>query len=381
MEERTRAYLRGRFGDHYRRVDPDLPPAPGEREWGYIPWRAGGTTMVRHRSLLDIGDVSDFLARERPRHVYFSAGRYDDPSADRMSAKGWRGSDLVFDLDADHLDGVDEETPYAEMLAACREELLALLDLLDRDLGVADPAVVFSGGRGYHVHVRDRSFRRLDSEARSAVADHVRGASVDADTVIETVSREGVNRRRLRADGGWGRRVHRRLLAFADDLPDDRAAALDQLRTFEGIGEKRAESILTALRERREAVEAGEVELGGTGLRRLVAALAEETVAAEGAHIDEPVTTDVNRLIRLPGSLHGGTGLAVTPVGDPASFDPLSDAVAETFRGHEVRVETTEPTSVRFDDQTFTVSHGIRHVPEHVAVFLMARGHAEKAQE
>jgi DNA primase small subunit len=267
------------------------------------------------------------------------------------------------------------------MLAACRDELLDLLDLLDRDLGVSDPTVVFSGGRGYHVHVRDPAFRDLDSGARSAVAEYVRGASVGADTVIETVSRDGVNRRRLRTDGGWGRRVHRRLLAFADDLPDDRAAALDRLQAFEGVGEKRAESILTALRERREAVEAGDVELGGTGLRRLVAALAAETVAEEGAHIDEPVTTDVNRLIRLPGSLHGGTGLAVTPVEEPASFDPLSDAVAETFRDHEVSVEVTEPTSVRFDDQTFTVSAGVRHVPEHVAVFLMARGHAEKAQE
>src|SRR6056297_2083024 len=145
MEERTRAYLRGRFRDHYRRktssseasdeargrrVDLSPPPDPEAREWGYIPWTSGSTRMVRHQSLLELGEVGDFLRRERPRHVYFSAGRYDDPGADDMDAKGWRGADLVFDIDADHLDGVDpQRDPYAEMLAAGKAELVDLLDL------------------------------------------------------------------------------------------------------------------------------------------------------------------------------------------------------------------------------------------------------------
>ncbi|MFT4882048.1 MAG: DNA primase small subunit, partial [Salinirussus sp.] len=38
MDERTRAYLRGRFGDHYRRATVTPPPDAGEREWGYVPW-------------------------------------------------------------------------------------------------------------------------------------------------------------------------------------------------------------------------------------------------------------------------------------------------------------------------------------------------------
>ena len=113
MEERTRAYLRGRFGDHYRQASITPPPAANEREWGFIPWTEGpGETMVRHRSLLDLGELTEFLGRKKPRHVYFSAGRYDDPSASTMSDKGWRSSDLVFDLDADHLPSVvlGEET-------------------------------------------------------------------------------------------------------------------------------------------------------------------------------------------------------------------------------------------------------------------------------
>nr|NIU71318.1 DNA primase catalytic subunit PriS [Actinomycetota bacterium] len=38
MDERTRAYLRGRFRDFYRKRPPEAPPAADRREWGYIPW-------------------------------------------------------------------------------------------------------------------------------------------------------------------------------------------------------------------------------------------------------------------------------------------------------------------------------------------------------
>src|SRR6056297_762462 len=159
MDERTREYLRGRFADYYRAAEIAPPPAANEREWGHIPWTPGaGTTMVRHQSQLDLGDIGGFLTRTAPRHVYFSAARYDDPGASTMAAKGWRGADLIFDLDADHLPGVDEaEASYAEMLEACKDALQRLLDLLREDFGFTDDEllVVFSGGRGYHVHVRN----------------------------------------------------------------------------------------------------------------------------------------------------------------------------------------------------------------------------------
>ena len=47
------------------------------------------------------------------------------------------------------------------------------------------------------------------------------------------------------------------------------------------------------------------------------------------AKIDEPVTYDTKRLIRLPGSLHGGTGFKVMtiPLSDLESYDPFKEAI------------------------------------------------------
>jgi DNA primase small subunit len=352
--------------------------------------------MVRHRSLLDLGEFDDdadlgtFLARERPRHVYFSAGRYDDPSADSMGAKGWREADLVFDLDADHLPRVDpDETSYAEMLAACKEALQRLLDFLADDFGFEDMTVVFSGSRGYHVHVRDASVRSLGREARREVVDYVLGEDVALDALVETEAVGGLGRktpaekRTLRTDGGWSRRVHEQVVGFVDDLlalPEE--DALERLQGFDGVGTGRAEAALRAARDNYDQVAAGNVDVH-PAFYRVVGAVAERAVADQQAPIDEPVTTDINRLIRLPGSLHGGTGLAVTRIDreDLADFEPLDDAVPETFVGNDIVVEVDDPGEIYLDGDTFTVTAGEHSVPEPVGVFLMARGRAEKGPE
>ena len=48
-----------------------------------------------------------------------------------------------------------------------------------------------------------------------------------------------------------------------------------------------------------------------------------------GASVDEPVTADIKRLIRVPGSLHGGSGMLVKKLAlsELEMFDPLNDAV------------------------------------------------------
>lgn len=392
MDERTREYLRGRFGDHYRRASITLPPAANEREWGFIPWTEGpGETMVRHRSLLDLGNIEDFLGRKKPRHIYFSAGRYDDPSVSTMSEKGWRSSDLVFDLDADHLPSVvlGEDT-YAEMLAKCKDALLRLLDFLEDDFGFEDLTVVFSGGRGYHVHIRDERIRGLERDARREVVDYVRGIGLEFEELIEIETVAGTagrsspaEKRMLPTDGGWGLRAHRHILSQFDTwLAMDEADALEELRRYDRIGEGKATAALNAARNNSEELQAGNIDVH-SAVYQIAKILVQEVVAADNAPIDEPVTTDTNRLIRLPGSLHGGSGLEVQRIqrDDIEAFDPLVDAVPDTFRGHEIRVDVTDGGLVELDGDRFTVEAGNQTVSEHVGVFLMARGRARKVQE
>ncbi len=391
MEERTRAYLRGRFRDHYRRTEITPPPAANEREWGFIPWTEGPeTTMVRHRSLLELGDISEFLVRKRPQHIYFSAGRFRDPGASSMHEKDWQSADLVFDLDADHLPSVTlGEDSYGEMLAKCKDALCRLLEFLEEDFGFEDLEIVFSGGRGYHVHVRDENVLHLEREHRREIVDYVRGIGLEFESLIETETVAGLGRktpterRTLRTEGGWGARTHAHLMAFLDELLAlDDEDALERLQEFDGIGEGKATATLNAARNNREQLEAGNVTVH-TAIAQLAERFAMRAVERDNAPIDEPVTTDTNRLIRLPGSLHGGSGLKTVRLerDEIADFDPLDDAVPETFRGHEISVDVTDGGEVELGGDSFTVSEGDQSLPEYVAVFLMARGRAEKEKE
>ncbi len=391
MNERTLAYLRGRFGDYYRRSVIDSPPEADAREWGYVPWsESPGETYVRHNSLLDLGDLRQFLERERPKHVYFSAGKYDSPSENTMDAKGWHSSDLIFDLDADPLPGTSPEDSYAEMLAACKDALYRLLEFLREDFAFEDLQIVFSGSRGYHVHVRDDGIQHLERDGRREIVDYVRGIGLDFDalvteeTVDGTVGRESpANNRYLPTDGGWGARIHHSLLDVMEEVREmDEDVALAYLMRYDGIGEKKAATAYRFAQNRFVEIERGNLSAHNV-FENLAQHFASDVVAEQNAQIDEPVSTDTNRLIRLPGSLHGGSGLAVRPI--PAdeldAFDPLTDAVPETFTGHDITVEVTDGGNFELGGDSFTLEEGNHTVPEYLGVFLMARGRAEKGKE
>ena len=84
---------------------------------------------------------------------------------------------------------------------------------------------------------------------------------------------------------------------------------------------------------------------------------------SRAALADEPVTTDTKRLIRMPTSLHGGSGMRVQPLElrDLPDFDPLVDAVVFSLR--DVRVNLVHPLTMPMLGSTYELKKGISTVP------------------
>ena len=97
------------------------------------------------------------------------------------------GADLIFDLDADHI----VRGPYDQMLARVKEETEKLLAMLTDEFGMDKKsiALVFSGGRGYHVHVRDIAFRSWGSAERRELIDYVCGIGIDPAAMLSRKNR------------------------------------------------------------------------------------------------------------------------------------------------------------------------------------------------
>ncbi|MCI4318324.1 MAG: DNA primase catalytic subunit PriS, partial [Thermoplasmata archaeon] len=162
LEGPTLAWAHAQFARYYSTAIVDPPPRFARREFAAFPF-ATETLMRRHAAFRSAGEFRGFLARESPRHVYYSSAYYRFPDHPKMAGKEWLGADLIFDLDADHL-RQSAGRDFAGQLALVKEKVTALLDdFLFGDFGI-DPAqttLVFSGGRGDHVHVHDEAYLTL----------------------------------------------------------------------------------------------------------------------------------------------------------------------------------------------------------------------------
>lgn len=386
MDELT--FLRERFACYYRENAPDLPPRFGRREWGFMFF--GGGYMVRHMAFRTTSDLIAFLRRKVPAHAYYSTAYYKDPSASRMSEKGWLGADLIFDLDSDHLPGAETMT-FEEMLSAVKAEMGKLLDeFILGDLGIdeKDVRLAFSGGRGYHLHVAHPGVLGLSSSARKEIIDYITGRGINLDLLLHRIvidarrsgrfTREKVTYRLPPLEHpGWGGRITRAVIAELDRIAAlPRREALADLMAIEGIGRKSAEAVFDRLRgDWRDDLRQGIVDIFPTRfpLKTFVAAVVERGRLSAMGEADEPVTTDIKRLIRLPGTLHGKTGLRVVglTIDRFREFDPLVDAIA--FGDEEVEVVLTSDFSVSLGGENFDIPAGAATVPEYLAVFLLAR--------
>jgi len=406
--EASRDFVYQKFCEYYR--DPStVIPAPvllGQREFAYLLFKE--RFMVRHKRFEGISNLRSVLAETVPSDVYHSCAYYENPDFD-MDKKGWLGADLVFDIDADHIPtscnkihdeftcakcgfsgrGITPETcpacegtkfetktwPCEQCIDSARAEAAKLIDMLDNDFGFSldELHVFFSGHRGYHVHVEDKAVRSLDAMARKEIVDYVTGLG------LRLFEKERVNAKTKKANEkfrlhnfGWYRRLKLGMKnIIANGTEED----------FKRIGVKDTGLLL----EKRQAIIDRCIDDGlwggvfgiGDGTWMKLALYVKNLQAAK---IDTVVTTDVHRLIRMNGTLHGKTGLKKTefPARNLQDFDPFTGAVA--FKKGEVKVLVSDAPEFRLGGETLgPYKNETKELPVAAAVMLICKGRAKVA--
>jgi DNA primase small subunit len=393
-------FIMQRFRDYYARSPPPPPDRFGRREFGFMFFDK--TFVQRHLGFAKEADFHAFLRDRVPSHSYYSSAYYKDPGAEKMEDKTWLGADLIFDLDADHIPGA-ESLNYTEMLARVKMEMIRLLDdYILGDLGFDEShlKVTFSGGRGYHAHVSDPKVQMLRSHERREIVDYIIGTDLNMDWLVpeKTVADkhygstgrvQSFQTRLLpsSSNGGWKGKLGRALPGFLDEL--------------ESVGATGAKARYSALRgEKLEVVMAFYEDLFGGPMGKrardlilqkgnladlkdrhlpLFARLIEQDLRPRLAgEVDEPVTSDIKRLIRLPYSLHGKTGLRVQKMtrDELDGFDPLRDAIPKTLGDAPIKLKMKKRVDIKLKGESFSLD-GDAEVPEFAALFLLCRREAE----
>ncbi len=350
--------LRVYFKSYYRHPDDPLHvPSIEKREIAYQP--LGKETMVRHLAFRDLDSLRKFLVESVPAHVYYSTAYYADPDNPDMEKKGWEGADLVFDIDADHLNtsscktSTEQGILTVECLEDALKETLKLVDIIEEELGFrkTEYYIVFSGHRGFHVHIESETVRKLTQDERREILDYLLARAFKIDRFIDE------KQRLLIAPGleGLGRRVWNIIELLVNDEDLKRRAAhfkrilKRQLKKLTELNDKIAEMLKI--------------------------------------HVDEVVTLDIKRLIRVPNSLHGKTGLRVTLL-SKQDLERGAEFVIERSiprilaKGRlkivlRRKIETSNVLGVELD---LASEEGTVSVPPYVGIYLIRQGIAELAE-
>lgn len=408
----TAAFIQREFREYYDSIYPRHNGVSSieEREFGFASFEGW---MLRHKGFKSEGELASFLGASVPRDAYVSCAYYEDPEVE-MEKKGWRGADLIFDIDADHIptscDKIHDEWqcgkcgfvgrgatpqqcpacsgekfdgktwPCEVCLASAKTETTKLFEMLADDLGFAEDEirVFFSGHRGYHVHVENESVRTLGATARKEIVDYVSGIGLNIP--IHDLPERGPRRRLINRDQGlWETGWFRRLSLGIKNLV---LGADEQTLSDLGIGRKESKALLAG----RASFSEASSDLGirdsfkGVGVETW-SKMAKRAVETQSAKVDTVVTTDVHRLIRLPETLHGKTGFRKVGFRSSAlgDFDPFKGAIA--FKGGSATVLVSYAPQFRLGEETFGPYKDQRiELPTAAAVLLVCRGRADMVE-
>ena len=273
-----RAQLRDLYKAYYSLKPPIQEPTDmPHREFAFQLWET--SSYIRHLSFESLEALQSFLAEKAPRQAYYSIGRYQLPEAPSMEEKGWLGSPLFFDIDADHLGGCEgAPAPWDECLVKAARAADRLVSLIQRDLGVPRHAVTvsFTGNRGFHVTAECDWCMELNGRQRRLIAEYILGLGFDAGKLFPPRRRRAEPAAPSPEDPGW-RGWLARSLGTRGSEPLSRVVALEDLAPM---------------------------------------------VSRLAVPIDMQVTQDPTRLERIPYTLNGKASLLAVRVGDPASFRP-----------------------------------------------------------
>ncbi len=384
-QHKTLSFLQNTFQQYYQNHSPLLPDRFARREYAFVFY--GGKGMMRHLSFTKSKKLTQFLAEKAPAHSYYSSAYYQTPDASTMDEKKWMGAELIFDLDSDHLPNADTMT-YEQSLDKVKIEFIKLVHefLLD-DFGFNKKYVelYFSGGRGYHCHIKDPKIFDLDSSERREIVDYITGRDL-RDTIV--FREKATNRKhygpRTYASGkqlkmpkpeepGWKGRISRGIISLVTDIME----SPDPINRLKEIGVKQAdaEKLLRDLSEERiQRIKNGYLDQSRTIKRFFLnKAIRKTAVQLTAGETDEPVTCDIKRLIRLPGSLHGKTGFVVSQIDIDKllEFDPLTECVI--INDDNIDISLSQPYTSTIKNQKFKLSKGNQTVPRYLAVFLLGR--------
>ena len=409
ISEFTISYLRDLFRNYYQHNPVTSAIAIEKREVGIGDF--GKKISARHLAFSNNAGLNRFLTEKTPFFISYSTAYYKYPERRPMENKILEGSDIVYEFDADdfnlpckeehdiwfcksceasgkgHKDICPECQGKLEViewicdkcLGHAKSETLRLIDFLETEFKLDSSSFVisFSGSKGYHLRVTDKSIIPLSKSSRLQMMNYIQGKDLD-------LSKLGFKYKGKQwfcpspdTKNGWAGKLITYLRNYIQEM-DEKTLKKDFSYSKVKINKllEHKEVILNKMYNNilwhnftSESVKDAKFweDLLAIAISRL------------GFRIDPASSSDIYKIMRMPDTIHGGTGLLSTKLKDREAlekFDPFLDPVL--FRPDKDRNgEVTRPVPrFRLLEQEFgPYSLGEKlELPEYVSVYLLLKG-------
>ncbi len=378
MKLRDKLFVREYFKEYYILYRNKVVSSISELNMREIAYTDFDGIMHRHLSFTSSEEFMSWISATVPRDLYHSCSYYLFPDRP-MEDKVWQGSDLIFDIDIDHIPGCKSEKiricrkcsiAYKSNTKFCdncqetldeitipdmsgyniaRKELSRLVERLTSKIGIKEESVLiyFSGSRGFHVHVVSDDIKFLDQRARIELKDFISYDAFDV-TLVKTPTQE-----------------------LIDVLVEATNRFIKQ--------DKVKERIVTELRNQRKINSLVRYLKKHKSIKDGISRYIKDRM---GISIDGVVTVDLSRVIRAPYSLHGKTGLVKKKIEmeNIDTFFPYRDSIG-VKSNITVEVYVIYMPSLIWNDKLYEEIYNSRvTLPRELAIFLLCRGLAYDAR-
>lgn len=370
----------------------------------------GRKIVRRYVTFTTSSEFKQYLINEAPLYVSYSVASWEYPDQRDDAQRNFISAELVFEFDDDEfvtssptdisycltchdITTVQDLTskglnPLYCIKCGSRRQIIPLpseyrwnrvvdetrrlITVLMEDFGIPKQHIHlnYSGNRGIHIHITDPRFTNAKKifekppvglsrmkefhRIREELTKYLTLSDFDAHHIGLRIEESRIVGPTAETPGMVGRIVRR----IVEKLETSHDSRIFYKYSTNFALRKELENVLSAVGnyEMARRIRSGIYD-GGVGNQKLLAAWIDvfNGVAKEVAHpIDAQTSADIKRLIRMPNTIHGTTGLAAAyiPLDKLNNFNPYKDAVALPKRP-TITLWIKYLPEVRFDGRTF----------------------------
>jgi len=401
-------YVRTKFKNYYLNNNVTSIVSPERREFGIGDF--GKKISSRHLFFNSINDFNFYLKTNVPFHISYSVGYFKYPEKRPMEAKEWTGADIVYEFDADdfdlpcknehdtwmckneackktgygHIDKCTECNSPTEIiewtcdkcLGKAKDETLRLIDFLINDFSL-DPRyfiISFSGSKGYHVRIIDPKIIPLSKASRSIMMHYILGNDINLEKLGFILDHKQWSIPSPDKAKGWGKKIIDYMIETIKDSSEK------ELKTKLDITTQKAKLII----ENKEVIlnkmyHNSILWSDFTSQDKFWSNFITKAIESTRLKIDPSVAQDIYKIVRVPDTIHGGTGFlakSIRNIEELKKFDPFSDPIifkSDTKKAIKILKPIPKLKLLNKTYGPYTIGENIE-LEEQVCVYFILKG-------